>query len=224
MSETPDKIAHVHLMRTAGTFVNAYLAKELRNTHDIKVSWFDGLGRDWYPEELLGFLESGGPVYVHNHLAGWSRELVNRFNDAGFLTFAFVRNPGDQLCSLFGLIEQRNANSSSLTLDEFILRQVRGEEIFGIDHHHWAIPSWWEEIGSVTEFNEEAFSGFVQTQLDRAWKPQLAAEAARNHTGNRGFDWHYRAGDIHPSTRHTLDRSEFQERYRAVRAAKAGDG
>ena len=38
---------------------------------------------------------------AHNHHINWTKESVKKFNDHGWLTFMFIRNPKDIMCSLF---------------------------------------------------------------------------------------------------------------------------
>ena len=216
MTKTPDKIAHIHLMRTAGTFVSSYLAHELRDTHDIRVSWFDGMERDWHADELLTFAVSDRPIYVHNHVAGWSQPLVNHFRDAGFLTFAFVRDPRDQLCSLFRLIERRKVNSLSLTLDQFVRAQLARENVYGIDHRHWAVPAWWRDLCFVASYTDKAFESFLVEQLNRDWCQQAAQRGMRNASDNQPFEWYCETGRLSDATVEAVTNSAFFEDYLEV--------
>ena len=216
MTTAPEKIACIHLMRTAGTFVNAYLAKELSGTHRIRVSWFEGLRRDWTDQEIRTFADDDSRQYVHNHVASWTNELLEHLKSAGFFTFAFVRDVGDQLCSLFALAHKRGAKLGGLTLDAFIQRQLDGESVCGIDASHWAIPTWWETLDFIQPFSDESFENFITDQLALPWNRTTAERAFRNQSSNPGYAEHRQRVDIKPATHDAVLNSEFHRRYELV--------
>lgn len=220
MSKVPRKIACVHLMRTAGTFINGYLAAELRPTHSIRVSWFEGLERDWTASEMQAFAEQDQPQYVHNHLASWDEELVDTFKSAGFFMFAFTRDVGDQLCSLYSLAIKRKANLDGMTLDTFIQRQLNGEAVCGIDASHWAVPSWHTKLDFCAEFTPEMFRSMVESHLGLPWNAEVAGRSHRNATHNRGFDWYCQNGDIRQETRDSVLHSIHHRRLLAAAGAQ----
>ena len=118
---TRPKLAFVHLMRTGGTYVNARFA-QCYSPADYHNSWYKALDRDWTPEELTAFLITDRPSYVHNHVFNWNASLIRAYQQQGFYVFSFIRDPGDQLCSLYFWL--RTIVPVDLTLDEFLQCQL----------------------------------------------------------------------------------------------------
>ena len=120
------RLAFVHLMRTGGTYINrlmqAYFAPE-----EFHESWLNGLKRDWTLSELEARAKLPGNVYVHNHVRNWTHGLVQLFKAEGFYTFCLLREPGDQLCSLYFWLTAVH-EVSGMTLNDFIHLQLAGGE------------------------------------------------------------------------------------------------
>jgi hypothetical protein len=131
--DTPRKIAFVHLMRTGGVTACVVLDRVLRQSHRIRTSWAEGLERDWTADEIDRFAACEEPVFVHNHVASWTPHQIVTYRRAGFFLFSFLRPVGDQLCSLYHWLRQREPLEMSLSLDAFLQLQLRQAMCLGID-------------------------------------------------------------------------------------------
>lgn len=84
----PRHVAFVHVMKTAGTFVDTYLRSRVlaRRGYHIDNSWPHGRQSDWTAEELEGFraVDAGTALYVHNNVGNWPDDIVRRYLDDGW--------------------------------------------------------------------------------------------------------------------------------------------
>ncbi len=215
--DSPPRLAFVHLMRTAGTFVSASLNHALASTHQVHISWFQGLHRDWTREEMQAFAQQKGALLVHNHVASWDQALVQEFQVAGFFVFAFVRDVGDQLCSLYHLAKLRGAKTKHIPLEEFLKAQLTGEACFGITTNDWAIPTYWPKLDFVREFSPETFRQFVTKTLSLSWDASSAWSQPVNQSQNPGYQACCDRGVISRETQYLIQTSPAQQRFLAVR-------
>ena len=218
------RIANIHIMRTAGTYVSARLCEILGSEYDLRVSWFAGLDRDWSKAELVEFSRSEGPIFVHNHVVNWDLECVQAYRQAGFLLFTFVRDVGDQLCSLYFLMDSRKEIPPGLGLEEFIRIQVSGGRVSEVDYRHWEIPAYWGLLDYAAVFTEAAFVLFVTGALGVPWLGDADSGIDRNQSQNRGYRHYCQTGDIARQTQELVAGSEFQRRFLAVQGRPGGVG
>ena len=215
----PEKLAFVHIMKTAGSYVDRYLRERVLRRHRLRPwrnyaianSWDAGLDRDWSDPELRGFLTSRQRrLYVHNHVNNWSRELIADYRRAGFFTFAWVRHPGDAMCSFYRWRIKMDGEPAE-SLDQFI------------GHHidvgrPWEIPERWEDLDFVAPFSTEAFRDFLR----RRFAVDLQDTEPSNASGNRGYD-HYRdVGEISEEVHGRLQGSRQMAWFEQI-AARASD-
>ncbi|NRA94568.1 MAG: sulfotransferase family 2 domain-containing protein [Planctomycetes bacterium] len=201
---TVDKLAFVHIMKTAGSYVDRYLCDKVlgRHTmrrwrnHVIKNSWRDGLDRDWTEDELRGFLAlTDRRIYVHNHSVSWTEELIRDYGDAGYCTFSWVRHPGDALCSFYHWrIEQDGPPVESL--DEFVRAQIDAGR-------PWEVPSWWELLDFVAPFSQAAFEAFLTSRFGVGVDDPNRV----NKSANEGYDHYRETGEVSDETHELLEAS-----------------
>lgn len=215
-SRRPQKIAFVHLMRTAGTFLNGYLTRELRTTHRLRISWFAGLQRDWTAAEVQAIAAATEPTLLHNHVVSWTPNLLRQCRSSGFFIFMLIRHVGDQLCSLHRFACNRNEDARRLSVDEFVSRQLDGETLWGLDHRHWAIPEWWHHADFVGPISAPSLQQLVSDCLGIDWDPETVRTARGNASGSQTFQDSCDQGLIHSRTREKLLNSVFFRRYRAA--------
>lgn len=156
----------------------------------------DGIGRDWSSVEL-NLMSGLGSGYVHNHHISWSANDIVLYNERGWETFTFLRNPRDLLCSLY--FWSRKINPSPLkgnptdstgTLDEF-LRSIVREESKSMWRLFMPEPYMMARVKHVARFSEDAMWGLVkklglyEESLFDTWHNHKA-----NASGNKGWD-HY---------------------------------
>lgn len=144
------RLAFVHLMRTGGTFINRQM-QDCFAPESYHNSWSQGLERDWTAAELEQLSQASGESYVHNHVRNWTERLVHRFQESGFYVFCMIRDPRDQLCSLYyWLIAYWG--SIDISLNDFLRLQIRGESYKDVSQSDWAIPGFVDDLDYVGLF------------------------------------------------------------------------
>lgn len=233
-----DKLAFIHFGKAGGNYVNSYLHQILKfgkinswHRNSIILCESGNFNRDWTEEELLNFvnLRFEKPVYVHNHHNNWSHKTVNKYNDNGWFTFMFIRDPRDVICSLYffahklikeckatplgsdgtlaGHLPQNSFETpdvTKLTLDEFVRAVTTNPKL----RIFWKLPAYVKLIQYVQEMNDSNFGAFCSEVLNHAYTPREHL----NVTENRGYNFYLSSGRIDKSTDTILtNTSEFNE-------------
>jgi hypothetical protein len=205
-------------MRTGGTFVNCYLSDLLsRSRYTVRISWFEGLERDWTEAEMRDFARGGDPTYVHNHVRNWDRPLLQLYHDAGFFIFSFIRPVGDQLCSLYCRARDSGEDLDGITLDGFIQSQVVGETCLDVSFRDWQVPDYWPLFDYIGLFSEVEVIRFLENELGLPWCPETEWAAPVNVTSNLGYRHYCQCGEIRPETQRLVACSVHQRRFEYVR-------
>ena len=213
MSGGLPRLAFVHLMRTAGTFVNAWMAAQYQSCHQsFHNSWAQGLERDWTPSELRGFLRRTGSQYVHNHVLHWDGELVDEYRRHGFRVFTFVRHPGDQLCSLYNWLHERLGGE--ISLEEFLVAQLSSQSCMEVSPADWAIPDYVHRLDEVFCY-EAGIEAQLKLLLPRCVVGQ-ATMGVVNGSSSPGFAVCCEQGLISSTTAELLNGSDHMLRYRRI--------
>lgn len=94
------KLAFVHFAKAGGTYVGNYLNRYVLEPHDYVNH--RNPGRDYTEAQLLTIVKNANDkTFLHNHHFNWSSKAVEQANENGFLTFMFLRDPKELLCSLY---------------------------------------------------------------------------------------------------------------------------
>jgi hypothetical protein len=194
------------------------------------------MGRDWSEEELLRLAANRYPAqypspdevrshhqcwvhdylarqYVHNHHHYWSVASVREFRKRGWLTFMFIRDPAELLCSLWTWIHKSTAEShrsqpgikpeylTEMSLDHFIREILRKPNLSAF----YALPDYVDEIEYVSEFTEKNFSRFLQEYFDHCYQPEILEIGQRCASGNPGYAAYRNQGLISEETQQLLN-------------------
>lgn len=150
------KLAFVHLIRTGGTFLGELF--EAATGLPIHCGWRRDLNRDLLRSELFAAsLEPAG--MIHNHVVNWDAETHRECQRRGWKSFAVVRDPCEQLVSLWHYC---GGEESMGSIDEFLLHQARGGSQVNLSHHDWALPDWWATIDVLIPFRADVQEQFCQ--------------------------------------------------------------
>ena len=94
------KLAFVHFAKAGGTYVGNCLDRHLLEPQGYVNH--RNPGRDYTEAQLLTIIKNANDkTFLHNHHFNWSPKAVEQANENGFLTFMFLRDPKDLLCSLY---------------------------------------------------------------------------------------------------------------------------
>lgn len=146
------KLAFIHPMRSGGAYVMSQLAAAGLQRH---CSWFNGMNRDWLRKELIHISYENSGI-AHNHLINWSPDLVKIFQNQNWVTFTVARDPIDQLMSLYHFIKE-----PTISIDEFIEKQLAGEIVEGLNYFEWCMPTWVNTIDIVIPWKEDLYESLI---------------------------------------------------------------
>jgi hypothetical protein len=175
------------------------------------------LDRDWHENELLQLSGNRHPAqlptpdqvrvhhqrwnhdylsrqYVHNHHHKWSLTTVQEFYRNGWLTFMFIREPADLICSLWTWVKKslkdneaaapiKPARLGELSLNQFI-KEIIGKPEF---HPFFALPEYIDAIEYVAEFTHKNFQNFLQKYFDHCYYPESTEIIQQFISGNLGY-------------------------------------
>jgi hypothetical protein len=234
------KLAFVHFGKCGGVYVNRYLHEIALPYYSQYMSWHEGLNpkgiseRDFTREELFEIAETADQQsIVHNHHVSWDKETLRSFNDNGFLTFGFVRDPRDVICSLYFFCYKEylrhgdnhflakelirgfdEIDPSKISLNDFFIHLVQNSR------KGWAMPDFIDEIDFVAEFNNDNFGYFTKKYLDHDHVPQ----ERKNATQNRGYKYYCESGELSSEAQDLIENDSNCIRYlKLIKSAKQVD-
>ncbi len=226
----------VHFGKAAGSYLNAYLVREVfvkndfiekykphfynnwwarqfpKGEGDFLFKSFSEEPRDFNKSELLEISKKSKDnlKFVTCHHNNVDDDTVDFFNSKDWLTFMFIRDPRDVICSLyfFSIKIKAKHGVSALgregalagnfyteedfqepdwddpDLDTFVNRVITKPEYF----RFWKTPSYIDKLDFVKEFNEKNFSIFLRQAYNHDY--QKAAISEKNTSYNKGYK-HY---------------------------------
>ena len=234
------KLAFVHFGKAAGVYTQHYIREHVFPHIKHFNSWWDfnhinkrALNRDWTQEELLKIAEEDvEEALTHNHHINWTNESVKKFNDHGWLTFMFIRNPKDIMCSLYFWAqnqwdrwseEDKSAqalreplkeqlirisgqnNPHNISLNNFIRGILAGKEAQRL----WALPDYVDDIQHVAKFNNKNFGSFLLENFQHLYVPTKK----QNTSKSKGYRTHLERGEISEETHNMLEGHPEYKRY-----------
>ena len=205
------------------------------------------LGRDWTEEELLQLAANRhseqcptpdeirihhslwshdyiSRQYVHNHHCNWSTTTVQKFRENGWLTFMFIREPSELLCSLWTWIRsnaEKNPDAlplikpewlAVLSLDEFI-KEILKDDNFSV---FYGLPDYVDKVEYVSEYTEDNFKEFLLDHFDHNYQPERLGTKHRYASGNPGYAAYIEQGLISEDTQVLLNENKEVRRIREL--------
>ena len=217
----PSKLAFVHFGKCGGVYVNRYLHEVVFPHHTQYMSWHEGLNpkgvsrRDFNEEELFEIAETAEEnSIVHNHHVSWTGETLKKFKENEFLTFGFLRDPRDIICSLYFFASDEylkhgdnhflakelirgfdEIDPSKITLDDFFIHIAKHSR------RGWVLPDYIDDIDFLAEFNNDNFSYFMKKYFNHDHVPQKR----KNATANKGYKHYCKSGELSQSTQELIE-------------------
>ncbi|HEX7376643.1 MAG TPA: hypothetical protein VF278_05995 [Pirellulales bacterium] len=134
----------MHITRTGG----AWCAEQFRASGwAIHSSWDRALSGDWTRGELSRLIRTEEHGLLHNHVVNWDAEAVDAAKMHGWRVFTIIRDPRDQLRSVYQFLEGEGARYD-LAADDFVLAQLAGQYHW-LDFRHWQIPHYWRSFDTI---------------------------------------------------------------------------
>ena len=234
------KLAFIHFGKAAGVYIQHYIREQVFPRMKHFNSWWDfnyknkrALTRDWTEEELLEIADANvEEALKHNHHINWTKESVKKFNDNGWLTFMFIRNPKDIMCSLYFWAqsqwdrwdaEDKSAqvlreplteelkyisgqdNPYNVSLDDFIRGMLSGKGA----QYLWVLPDYIDDIQHVAEFNNNNFGSFLLDNFQHLYCPMKK----RNTSKSEGYKTYLERGEISKETHSMVENHPEYKRY-----------
>ena len=234
------KLAFIHFGKAAGVYIQHYIREQVFPRMKHFNSWWDfnyknkrALTRDWTEEELLEIADANvEEALTHNHHINWTKESVKKFNDNGWLTFMFIRNPKDIMCSLYFWAqsqwdrwdaEDKSAqvlreplteelkyisgqdNPYNVSLDDFIRGMLSGKGA----RYLWVLPDYIDDIQHVAEFNNNNFGSFLLDNFQHLYVPMKK----RNTSKSEGYKTYLERGEISKETHSMVESHPEYKRY-----------
>ena len=217
----PRRVAFIHVMKTAGSFVDSYLGHRVLAPlgYRIENSWASGHDTDWTPAELERFrVEAASTaMYVHNHIGDWPADVVRQYLDDGWFAFSFVRHPGDQWCSYYywSRDEARGFNQSC-SLDKFLQLGFKSGSTLKC-RRSLDPPSYWKDLDFIDEYSDESFAWMLERHFGHRFVPGTMNRS--NVSENPGYAKCLADGLVSAATDRLIRESEQYAVYEEIVAA-----
>lgn len=222
-----------HIPKTAGVYLAGYFTAHLKYRRILSQKESEnGVWRDFTLDEVMQYVhyEDDKDVFFHTHTLsyGWnelapiipwaSKEeiitAIRAFKDNRWFTFAFVRHPGEILCSFYHYVyDFHNKGEPKLlaahspvvdrTIDTFVSEHCEKE----------LLPSYWEEYDFVAEASDSKFSLFFERYFDHDFQ---AGKAPSHASGSLGYAYYCVQGAISKETQIKVERSLNMRIYQAI--------
>lgn len=196
-----NKFAFIHVPRTAGTYVRQYFQyKGVADKACLQMldSWILKLEREWTDDELCLIAEGklwgqkGDRFFVHNHVWGYTERSIRKLKKNGFITFSFLRDIRDVLCSCwyyylkhkdeFNVIWHNEKEYSAKKLSE--AKDINeGLMAFLTDLdliHYWRLPKWFNELNIIIPWSDDNFSWFLKNYFNFDYVPTEKSHTSSN--------------------------------------------
>lgn len=196
----PQKLAYVHVMKTAGTYVSSYLRTNVLGPQGYRSC--SAPGRDLTRTELEAVVaDPQPPVYVHNHSGNWPSDVLAQMREDGWFRFAFARDPRDQWCSFYFWAQHLEGNfTRQMSLNEFLAHAFADDSPYRetialmLDFTHLT-----HELDYFAVYSDDVFDEFLLTYFGHE-RPSAGGTATRNKSANRGYEHYVSVGAIDDST------------------------
>ena len=153
--------------------------------------------------------------YVHNHHHKWSLESVQEFRRNGWLTFMFIREPADLMCSLWIWAKKTLKDNEAMAylgaamIKEMSLNQFIGEIVGKPEFYpFYALPDYIDDIEYVVEFTQKNFHFFLQEYFDHSDHPESIEVIQRFTSGNIGYAAFRKQGLISDEVHNLLNKDK----------------
>jgi hypothetical protein len=224
------KLLYIHIPKTAGSFLGEYIARHLPYRRILSDKQTDaGVWTDYTLVELNAFRQAD-QVLLHTHTLsyGWhdlayvipwaeKDDIINTiraFKADGWFTFAFVRHPGEILCSFYHYVYNFHEAGEPHIVAAHAPVVERSIDTFVAEHcERELLPDYWRELDVVAEASDATFTEFFKTYLDHDFQPGAAPAHA---SGNPGYAYYCEQGLISAETQRKVIESQNMAIYRAI--------
>ncbi|NDC62699.1 MAG: hypothetical protein EBZ59_01615 [Planctomycetia bacterium] len=230
-ASAPRRVAFIHVMKTAGSFVDSYLGYRVLAPRGYRIenSWAIGREADWTPEELAQFraTDPGTAMYVHNHVGDWPADTVRSYIDDCWFVFSFVRHPGDQWCSYYFWgkakargywgMEKTRVFNQVCSLDEFLRLGFGPDNTLEWCRRSLDPPAYWRSLDFIDEYSDESFAWMLERHFGHRFVPRSLSRS--NVSENPGYARCLAEGLVSESTDRLIRASQQFAAYEEIVAA-----
>ena len=217
MERPPEKIALMHIPKTAGTSISSFIIRELCQQKGYVHKRLENCDENWVPgkpwmrnfteDEMIAIAQSPEPFqFMRNHTP-WTERAFRSFKENGWFVFSFARHPGDVLCSWYFHNLSAYHLGYGQSLDGFV-RDSIGSKLNGL------IPTYWESLDYIRVFSGERIAEFAAQRLRLPYR----SVPYENRSPNLGYEHYCRSGEISSKTKKRLENAEQYRLYLKIKA------
>lgn len=225
-----NRLLYAHIPKTAGVYLSEYIANNLPYRRILSDKRNEaGIWTDFTLDEVRGFLHEEN-IFLHTHTLsyGWHDlayiipqapqdqivETIRLFKENGWFIFAFVRHPGDMLCSFYHYVLDfyqkemphvvaAHAPVVDKTIDAFVAEHCTKP----------LLPSYWAEFDFVAEVSDDTLAEFFKRYLNHEFRPGTSPAHA---SGSRGYAYYCAQGLISAETQRRVENSMNMRIYQKI--------
>ncbi|MEZ4870495.1 MAG: hypothetical protein R3C14_54705 [Caldilineaceae bacterium] len=224
------KLLYIHIPKTAGVYLSEYINHNLPYRQVLSDKRNDAnVWTDFTVDELMGYLHEE-EIFLPTHTLsyGWhdlayiipwaSQEqiidTIRLFKANGWFTFAFVRHPGDILCSFYHYVYDFHQQSMPHVVAAHAPVIDRSLDAFVAEHcEKPLLPSYWHELDVVAEASDKNFTAFFKRYFQHDFQPGTAPSHA---SGSRGYRYYCAEGVISQATQRKVEQSVNMQIYQQI--------
>lgn len=225
-----NKLLYIHIPKAAGVYLSEYIANELAYRRVLSDKRNEaGVWTDFTLNEVTTYLPEEN-VFLHTHTLsyGWHElvpiipwasqaqiiEAIRCFKAHGWFTFAFVRHPGELLCSFYHYVYDFHRRRMPHVVAAHAPVVDRSLDAFVAEHcEKPLLPSYWREIDFVAEASDHSFTYFFKRYLHHDFQP---GQSPTHASGSRGYQHYCDEGIISAETQRKVEASMNMQIYRQI--------
>ena len=226
----PNKLLYVHIPKTAGVYLSEYISKRFDYARILSDKLNDtGVWTDYTFDELRSTLEfENAFLQTHTLSYGWHElapiipfaseeaiiDTIRLFKAHGWLTFAFVRHPGDILCSFYHYVYDFHEREMPHVVAAHAPVIDRSLDNFVAEHcEKPLLPSYWHELNFMAEASDQSFTHFFKQHLNHEFQ---AGHAPSHASGSQGYRHYCAEGVISVKTQRKVGNSTNMRIYQQI--------
>lgn len=217
------KLLFVHIPKTAGVYFAEYISDYLSYSHILsKKKDEHGVWMDFTLDEIKQYIHcEQDEILLHTHTLsyGWSDlaycipwaskekiiAVIKEFKENGWFTFAFVRHPGEMLCSFYHYVYDFHEKGEHTIVAAHAPVIDRSLDRFVSEHcDKKLLPDYWEHFDFVAEASNDTFSLFFRRYFHHDFQPDKAPAHA---SGSKGYAYYCAQGTISEETQIKVEQS-----------------
>lgn len=233
-----EKLLYIHIPKTAGVYLSEYITSHIAHRRILSDKLnATNVWTDFTLDEVTSYLHEEN-VFLHTHTLsyGWhdlaytipwaSQEkivdTIRLFRENGWFTFAFVRHPGEMLCSFYHYVYDFHQKEMPHVVAAHAPVLDRSLDEFIAEHYNKPLlPHYWSELDFVAEASDDSFAAFFKEYLNHNFEPGTSPSHA---SGSLGYQYYCEEGLISEKTQWKVQESINMQIYQQIIEAQQHRG